>query len=530
MRLDFLTTTALFALGTFLGVASAYMLTRKERVIGIRLVGFTAAMNAVFMFAYGGFLLSDFPVTKIWMNHAQYLAVPFFGALWYLLSVQQKKNVSHFRTRFYLLVFALPVLAMIANLLYPATETTTGIWINHLLFSSHRVVSDPDFGSGFVGLVFTKAPLYYILMAYQTLLNFLSAVNYLKVFRQAEGLIRKRSLILSLTSILGCGLGVFTMVSPETAVIDGSPFITGLFSFLIFVLLFKYEMFELIPLAFRKIYQESEVPILIFDRSRKVVSTNRAAKTLFKGAPKDPEGLRLEDFESFDPGILSDLTQQKAHEWKKSEPGADSYYLARFMDVAKTKDRVTGYVLYYQDITAQKKELLRMQTFAQYDDLTQICNRRYFFQQATKEFDEAIEKRQKITVIMFDLDDFKQANDIYGHQAGDIILQDMAAMFAKELDPEALFARYGGEEFIIFQRKQTIQEATKTATRLCAMLTGRVFVHDKRPIKITASFGVTGVQKQINQSLDNYIKEADDALYMAKSRGKKQVFVHSDEI
>jgi diguanylate cyclase (GGDEF)-like protein len=517
-------------MGTFLGVSSLFILGRRERIMGIRLVGFLAAFNAIFLFTYGGFLLSDNPVTKIWMNHGQYLAIPFFSAIWFLLSIQQKKNLPRFRPKLYLLIMAIPVLAMIANLLYPATETTTGTWINHLLFSSHRQVLDPDFGSGFVGMVFTKAPFYYILMVYQAILSLFSTINYLTIFRKTEGLVRQRSLILSLVSFLGFGLSILTVISPETATIDCSPFVTGLFSFIIFILLFKYEMFELIPLAYRKIYQDSDVPIVIFDRSRKVVSINRAAKTFFKDIQPDLVGMRLDEFEAFDHGILSDLSQLKIHETKKTVKETEFYYQAQIMDIVKGRDRVTGYVLYYQDITAQKQELLRMQTFARYDDLTQICNRRYFFQLASKEFDEAIEKRQKITVIMFDLDDFKQVNDIYGHQAGDVILQEMAGLVAKELDPEALFSRYGGEEFIIFQRKQTIQDAAKTASRLCAMLVGHVFVHDKHPIRVSASFGVTGVPKQINQSLDNYIKEADDALYNAKNHGKKQVFVHSDII
>jgi diguanylate cyclase (GGDEF)-like protein len=160
--------------------------------------------------------------------------------------------------------------------------------------------------------------------------------------------------------------------------------------------------------------------------------------------------------------------------------------------------------------------------------LTKIHNRRFFFKKATEEFDIAIEERQRIALIMFDLDDFKEVNDIFGHQAGDMVLQEMAAMFRKELTDDDLFARYGGEEFIIFQRNKTIDEAAKVANRLCALLKAHVFIHEKRTIRASASFGVAGVKKQINQSLDRYIKEADDALYKAKALGKKQIYVNSE--
>lgn len=528
MRWDFLMTTTLFAMGAFLFTAAVFIFSRKEQILGIRLVGALAAMNSVFMFGYAGFLLSDHIATKIWLNHVQYLAIPFFAALWYLLSRLQKTGVHRFGWKAYIWILAIPTLAMIANLLYPATEVPGGTWINHLLFVSHEITYDADFGTGFVGLVFEKGVLYYLLMGYSSLMAVFSFVNYALLSKKAEGMGRKRVIILAGASVVAFLATLIPLFSPWTALIDGMPFFTGLFSFLTFLLLFKYELFELIPQAYRMIFYENNSPILILDRTYKVISANRVAKEFFRDLHPNLERAPLSSFQMFDPEMLECVRERKSHEWKFPNSSPERHYLVKVMEIAKNGGKATGYTIYYEDITAHKNQLKRMEYFALYDDLTRIRNRRYFFQLAVEAFDKAIEKREKIAVIMFDLDDFKEVNDIYGHQAGDSVLHDLAALISQELDSEALFARYGGEEFIIFQKDTSLEDAAKLARRLCAVLNGHVFAYEKRMIKTTASFGVSGSKKQIDRSLDNYIKQADDALYQAKTQGKNQVFVHSE--
>jgi len=528
MRWDFLLVTVLFSMGTFLIVATVYIFTRKEKIAGIRLIGYMAALNCVFLYGYGGFLLADAIPLKIWLNHIQYLAIPFFSALWYLLSILQRKKQERLKPWFVVCVMVLPLLSCVTNFLYPAMVEPNGSWITHLFFTSHQVVTNLDFGSGFVGVIFTKGFFYYMQMSYNIILAIFTIRNYALAWKKSEPIARKRMLILMGTSTLIFALAIMSFLDRETAMIDTSPLVTGLFSFMTFLLLFQYELFELIPIAYRQIFQESEYPIVILDRTFGVVSINNNAKTFLHGRINKTINQSLRTFEEFDPGIYEDLTKKGIHEFTLADNGEPKYYSIKLITLFRRNRDITGYTLYYQDITAHKNELHRMEVFAEYDDLTKIHNRRFFFQKATEEFDRAIEERQRISIIMFDLDDFKQVNDIFGHQAGDMILQEMAAIFSKELGEEELFARYGGEEFIIFQRNKTIDEAAKVANRLCALLKAHVFIHEKRTIRATASFGVTGSKKQINQSLDRYIKEADDMLYKAKALGKKQIYVNSE--
>jgi diguanylate cyclase (GGDEF)-like protein len=128
-----------------------------------------------------------------------------------------------------------------------------------------------------------------------------------------------------------------------------------------------------------------------------------------------------------------------------------------------------------------------------------------------------------MSIIMFDLDHFKDVNDIYGHQAGDYVLEEMARLFSSILDSSDVFARYGGEEFIIYRPSKSISDSKKLAVTLCQSLHEYEFHFQNRLMKVSASFGVSGSVKMIDNSLEQYIKNADVALYKAKTKGKNRV-------
>jgi diguanylate cyclase (GGDEF)-like protein len=184
---------------------------------------------------------------------------------------------------------------------------------------------------------------------------------------------------------------------------------------------------------------------------------------------------------------------------------------------------VKGYLLSYRDVTVHKQEVRKLESMASLDDLTQLLNRRAFFKEATSAFDSAVVEKRPLSVVMFDLDDFKDINDIYGHQAGDFVLEQMAAMFEKIMDPTCVFARYGGEEFIIFRKDKGPTDSIILAEKLRSKLEAAEFLYQKRKIKCTASFGIAGTEGSIVRSLEQYIKDADLALYDAKHAGKNRV-------
>lgn len=162
------------------------------------------------------------------------------------------------------------------------------------------------------------------------------------------------------------------------------------------------------------------------------------------------------------------------------------------------------------------------------DYLTKLYNRRYFFNTGETAFEQAQSENSNFSVALMDIDFFKKINDNYGHDVGDAVLIEMAAVLNKWFDG-MLVARYGGEEFIV-----VIQElnASKVNTLLNAFrdfLASQQFDIDEHTISFTASIGVANNIGQV-ELLDDLINNADVALYQAKESGRNVVIWENDPL
>jgi diguanylate cyclase (GGDEF)-like protein/PAS domain S-box-containing protein len=156
------------------------------------------------------------------------------------------------------------------------------------------------------------------------------------------------------------------------------------------------------------------------------------------------------------------------------------------------------------------------------DSLTSIYNRRHFFEMAEKEFHQAVRYKRSFSVIMFDLDFFKNVNDTFGHMRGDEILQMVAHRCAIQMRESDILGRYGGEEFVIALPETNAQDAVFMAERLRQALASQPVETESVPALITASFGVAALMADVTDLMD-LLNRADVALYHAKQTGRNQV-------
>jgi len=171
-----------------------------------------------------------------------------------------------------------------------------------------------------------------------------------------------------------------------------------------------------------------------------------------------------------------------------------------------------------QDLRKLKNKL---EALSNSDPLTEIYNRRYFMQAAENQMIRVTRMNSESFIIIFDLDNFKNINDKYGHQSGDIVLQEAAMRTVSVLRPYDIFARYGGEEFIIFVADLTQQSAVTLAERIRKSIANTEINVSNSSITITASFGIAPAAP-VND-LTNAISFADNALYIAKQEGRDRV-------
>lgn len=184
--------------------------------------------------------------------------------------------------------------------------------------------------------------------------------------------------------------------------------------------------------------------------------------------------------------------------------------------------RVTGINL---DITDQHayEDLLRGLVYI--DGLTNIANRRRFEEQLAAEFSRAERKQASLALLMIDVDFFKPYNDHYGHQAGDVCLQKIAATLkANMLRPGDLAARYGGEEFVCLLPETDLISARMIAERCIKAIQELGIEHTTSSVApvLTVSIGVAAIYPSVSYSPESLVAAADAQLYKAKEEGRNR--------
>ncbi|GEM_PF-1855087 len=160
------------------------------------------------------------------------------------------------------------------------------------------------------------------------------------------------------------------------------------------------------------------------------------------------------------------------------------------------------------------------------DPLTGLYNRYFLEEQGKVEIDRAKRYGYPISLIMFDLDDFKRVNDTYGHQEGDRVLVRFARILKSKVRSTDMPVRYGGEEFIVLLPNTTPSEALLVAERIRKLMESTSFRFGSEEIRITVSAGIASCDSP-DCSLDKLIYQADKAMYEAKRNGKNRVHVIS---
>lgn len=159
------------------------------------------------------------------------------------------------------------------------------------------------------------------------------------------------------------------------------------------------------------------------------------------------------------------------------------------------------------------------------DDLTQVANRRQLVNHVSEYLKSPLNHNKTVSMVIMDVDYFKPYNDHYGHLQGDICLQKIAQCLESNCPKEcSLVARYGGEEFVIFMPEIEQQAALYQANALHQAVVQLKIPHTHGINgQVTASFGVTSMLINEELSLEMFIKQADEALYKAKNKGRNQV-------
>jgi diguanylate cyclase (GGDEF)-like protein/PAS domain S-box-containing protein len=211
-----------------------------------------------------------------------------------------------------------------------------------------------------------------------------------------------------------------------------------------------------------------------------------------------------------------------------------------------------GVVLVFRDVTEKRnaeetlrrtKDLLetanrelqqsleRERLLARTDGLTGLYNVRYFFEIADHELGAALRYHYPLSILMFDVDNFKQINDIAGHSAGDNMLMWVAQSTSAHMRAVDILARYGGDEFIILLPQTNAQQALQIAERICESASTRRLATENGILTVTLSIGIAEAFCDApDENIETVIQHADKALYTAKEQGRNRIAIYSSQM
>lgn len=163
---------------------------------------------------------------------------------------------------------------------------------------------------------------------------------------------------------------------------------------------------------------------------------------------------------------------------------------------------------------------------AHMDPLTNANNRAALDKTLQREVDLAHRHQLPLSIVLLDLDKFKDINDNYGHSAGDYILKTLVSCIDETVRGSDMLFRYGGEEFVLVLSGTDTEGAKRIAERLRCAIEAYPFAYDRQEIAVTASFGVASLKKRDNSN--SLFNKADSALYQAKDAGRNQVHYYAE--
>jgi diguanylate cyclase (GGDEF)-like protein len=194
--------------------------------------------------------------------------------------------------------------------------------------------------------------------------------------------------------------------------------------------------------------------------------------------------------------------------------------LKQIFDMQVNRINEERYLVSFYNVSRLVAEKEAIEEQAVKDELTQIYNRSKFNTVLASELRNAEIYDDSFSIILFDIDHFKQVNDTFGHSVGDKVLIQLSALVKNQLRREDIFARWGGEEFVIISPKVTEKNAYNFASRLCRIIDA---FHFDTINHLTCSFGIAGYRKKDTSKI--IINRADDALYEAKATGRNKVCI-----
>jgi diguanylate cyclase (GGDEF)-like protein len=382
---------------------------------------------------------------------------------------------------------------------------------------------------GPIGFIQVYGPLYFIVLLYVYLIALASLVLLVRAFIRASGALRSQTVLL----IVGLLNPVLVSIATDIGGWNPLPFVDETaISFVVSVILFglatlRFNEFFLLPMATDKIIKNMSDGVLVTDLEERVIFSNPKALQILGKTSAQIMGEQITK-------LLKDWMPKAYQAWMANQRdiqldigGPERQFLRlTISNLSGSLKASAGHLLIINNITGQKNVEIYLQELAMTDHLTGLFNRRHFLSVAGFLLSQARRYKHPLSILIFDIDNFKQINDTYGHAIGDKSLKLLAECITHTIRSSDVAARFGGDEFVILLPETNAAQASKLGERLRLLVADQVIPDLPTDKHINISIGASALSlKSDIGTIDTILEQADRALYIAKQAGGNQVHI-----
>jgi len=439
----------------------------------------------------------------------QYIGISFLPAFLILFALSYSKKSSHFPKTLTALIFIIPVITCIIAY----TDS-----YHSLLHANPRM----DVTGPFPVLDFDRGAWYWVHIAFINISLFIANIIFLNGWLKTRARYRSQAAILFFSSLIPWIVFIIYVCKLIHWSIDITPFAFTITSLFLYWGITKKGLADIVPIARDMVFENISDLAIVIDNYNSIIDYNKSAEEIFDIA----ENIVGQDVTSLFQRFIA-ISEFEAILSGKSSAELkikDYTFIIRIIPLKKGLKQI-GKILLLSDISEYKILMEQLKELSITDELTSIANRRYFFETASRELARARRVNRPFSIIIFDLDHFKNINDTYGHLIGDDILKEIAQKVISQLRTLDIYARYGGEEFIICLPETMPNDAVIVAERIRNIVEECKFKENDHLITVTISLGIASLT-DTEEELEMIIKHADEALYHAKQSGRNRAVVY----
>lgn len=526
-------TSTLYIFAMVLSVFLTIFVWRRRHVADVRYFLVSVILITIWYLAAVIAFFSPTPEFALfWKVKVKFFSVATIPVSFLVFVLNYTGHIRWLKTRYLVLLCVIPAITQII------TWTNSPLFITDFVFQRfgpYLIEVDMVFHEWFWVHTFYS----YCLIAVTLVLLVLFALRSSYPYRPQAFIMMAGALAVILANMLFV-FGVVTPAPPEsTALTFGGVALVWTWA------LFRYRLFDIMPVARHAVIESMSDAVIVLDVQNRIVDLNPTARALAHYSSSNMVGKFLGEIWPEQKELIEIDTISKETETEIVIDIGDDQHIFD-LDISTLYQRrgiESGRLVVLRNITQRKRfenqlkemnvqltdqldenERLRkiLKEQAIHDPLTNLHNRRYFEDHLTKLISRTKRTREPFSIVMIDIDEFKQINDTYGHNSGDEVLKSLSALLKSNTRQEDIVCRYAGDEFIIVLLGTDCQAALERAESWRSKFENTPIEIDGKLITSTLSIGVAEFSDG-NQTVDKVVKRVDKALYRSKTSGRNRV-------